>query len=404
MYTIHLCEGATKSFKPRQPLVWRFPLLYFPFMRTSDFNFELPSELIAQRPAERRDASRMLILARQTGAWHDAEFSGLPQFLRGDELLVLNNTRVRPARLFGKRAGAFSQLPPSGASVLNENAGGGEFLSGMAEIFLVRRIEQDTWQALVRPGKKLPVGERVIFGDGELRAEILERGEMGIRTVRFQASNELTVDENIERLGHVPLPPYINRADDTADRERYQTVFAKKPGAVAAPTAGLHFTTEILEKIRQRGCETCEVTLEVGLGTFQPLHSETLEEHAIHAESYEIDEETAERIMLAKEKRRPVLAVGTTVVRALEGAAQRAEESGARQCILPGKAETKIFILPGFKFKVVDMLLTNFHLPQSTLLALVSAFAGREAVLQAYRHAVKEKYRFYSYGDCMLIR
>ena len=379
-------------------------MLYFPFMRTSDFNFELPSELIAQRPAERRDASRMLILARQTGAWHDAEFSGLPQFLRGDELLVLNNTRVRPARLFGKRAGAFSQLPPSGASVLNENAGGGEFLSGMAEIFLVRRIEQDTWQALVRPGKKLPVGERVIFGDGELRAEILERGEMGIRTVRFQASNELTVDENIERLGHVPLPPYINRADDTADRERYQTVFAKKPGAVAAPTAGLHFTTEILEKIRQRGCETCEVTLEVGLGTFQPLHSETLEEHAIHAESYEIDEETAERIMLAKEKRRPVLAVGTTVVRALEGAAQRAEESGARQCILPGKAETKIFILPGFKFKVVDMLLTNFHLPQSTLLALVSAFAGREAVLQAYRHAVKEKYRFYSYGDCMLIR
>ena len=372
-------------------------------MRVSDFNYELPAELIAQRPAERRDASRMLLLSRESGAREDEVFSALPRLLRGDELVVLNNTRVRAARLFGKRAGMHSQALPSGTRS-GEGAHRGEFLSGTAEIFLLRRVELDTWQALVRPGKKLHVGEQVIFGGGELRAEILERGEMGIRTVRFHVGNELTVDENIERLGHVPLPPYIERADDTEDRERYQTVFAKKPGAVAAPTAGLHFTPEILEKIRQRGCEVCEVTLEVGLGTFQPVHSETLEEHAIHAESYEIDEAAAEQIIHAKEQKRRVLAVGTTVVRALEGAAQRAEECGTGQLILPGKAETTIFIKPGFTFRVVDMLLTNFHLPQSTLLALVSAFAGREAVLQAYRHAVNEKYRFYSYGDCMLIR
>jgi S-adenosylmethionine:tRNA ribosyltransferase-isomerase len=373
-------------------------------MKVSEFNYELPDELIAQRPAERRDASRLLSLSRVSSAFEDRFFSELPQLMRGDELLVLNNTRVRPARLFGKRSGVHAQRTSISTKSAEEFPSGDEHLSGVVEIFLVRRVEGDTWQALVRPGKKLPVGERVIFGTGELEAEIVERGELGIRTICFHASNESSVDENIERLGHVPLPPYINRVDDTADRERYQTVFAKKPGAVAAPTAGLHFTPEILEKIRERGCEICELTLDVGLGTFQAIHSETLEEHAIHAENYEIIQEAAEKIIRAKEKKRPLLAVGTTVVRALEGAAQRAEESGAKQIILPGKAETGIFIKPGYEFRVVDMLLTNFHLPKSTLLALVSAFAGREEVLAAYAHAVEERYRFYSYGDCMLIR
>ena len=371
-------------------------------MQVNDFNYELPVELIAQRPPKERDASRLLLLARQSGAYEDSFFSLLPQLLRGDELLVLNNTRVRPARLFGRRAGVHAQRSASGKAIAE--ASRGEYLAGPVEIFLLRRIAKDSWEALVRPGKKLPIGERVIFGAGELQAEIIERQELGIRTIRFHASNELSVDENIERLGHVPLPPYINRADDRADRERYQTVFAKKPGAVAAPTAGLHFTPEILQKIQERGCEICELTLEVGVGTFQPIHGETLEEHAIHAEDYEITEAAAEKIMQAKEEKRPVLAVGTTAVRALEGAAQRAEQSGAGQLILPGKAATSIFIKPEYAFRVVDMLMTNFHLPKSTLLALVSAFAGREAVLAAYAHAVQERYRFYSYGDCMLIR
>jgi S-adenosylmethionine:tRNA ribosyltransferase-isomerase len=371
-------------------------------MRVSDFHYGLPVELIAQRPAEQRDASRLLLLARRSGVYDDSVFRALPELLRGDELLVLNNTRVRSARLFGKRAGMHAQ--PSAASVPAGESSSAEYLSGAVEIFLVRRIQNDTWEALVRPGKKLPVGERVIFGAGELQAEIKERGELGIRTICFHSSNGISVDQNIERLGRMPLPPYINRADDPADRERYQTVFAKTPGAVAAPTAGLHFTPEILQKIRERGCEICELTLEVGLGTFQAIHTETLEEHAIHGENYEIAPEAAEKIIAAKESKRAVLAVGTTVVRALEGAAQRAEESRAEQLFLPGKAVTNIFIKPGHTFRVVDMLLTNFHLPKSTLLALVCAFAGTEAVLAAYAHAVQERYRFYSYGDCMLIR
>jgi S-adenosylmethionine:tRNA ribosyltransferase-isomerase len=212
------------------------------------------------------------------------------------------------------------------------------------------------------------------------------------------------VEVNIERLGHVPLPPYIDRPDESSDRERYQTVYARKPGAVAAPTAGLHFTSEVLEKIRNRGCETCEITLDVGLGTFQPIHTETLEEHKIHSEAYEISTEAADKIIRAKEEGRPVLAVGTTVVRALEDAAGKAAAQGGARHIAAGRAEASLFIFPGYTFRVVDCLLTNFHLPKSTLLALVSAFAGREAILAAYRHAVAARYRFYSYGDCMLIR
>jgi S-adenosylmethionine:tRNA ribosyltransferase-isomerase len=365
-------------------------------MRVDDFDYPLPPALIAQRPLDRRDASRLLVVDRATGRLEDAQFSMLPDFLTGSELIVFNNARVIPARLFGKRAGVHSQQP-SRKTVR-------EHLSGIVEVFLARKLEGDVWEALVRPGKKMQVGERVQFGEGELEAEILSRGELGIRSVRFTSRNALSVEENLEQLGHVPLPPYIDRPDEAADRQRYQTVYARRPGAVAAPTAGLHFTPEILDKLKAKGCELCEVTLDVGLGTFQPVHTETLEEHKIHTEAYEISPEVAAKIREAKSDSRPILAVGTTVVRALEDAAARAAAAGQGTLPAAGRAEAEIFLLPGHNFRVVDKLLTNFHLPKSTLLALVSAFAGRENILQAYRHAVAERYRFYSYGDCMLIR
>jgi S-adenosylmethionine:tRNA ribosyltransferase-isomerase len=365
-------------------------------MQLRDLDYLLPHDRIAQRPLERREQSRLLLLDRASGAWEDSSFANLPELLRGDELLVLNNARVLPARLFGKRKGLHAQ-PPSRRTAR-------EHLSAEVEVFLTRQIADEIWEALVRPGRKLPVGERVQFGNGELEAEILTRGELGIRTLRFQSHNHQTIAENFEQLGHVPLPPYIDRPDETSDRERYQTVYAQRPGAVAAPTAGLHFTPEILQKIRERGCEICHVTLNVGLGTFQPIHTETLEEHKIHTESYEIADGAAEKIRDAKRDSRPVLAIGTTVVRTLEDAAQRAKLAGSVELLNAGRAEAQIFIVPGNSFSVVDMLLTNFHLPKSTLLALVSAFAGRERVLAAYRHAVGSNYRFYSYGDCMLIR
>ena len=365
-------------------------------MRVDDFDYNLPPDLIAQRPLDRRDASRLLVVDRATGRLEDAQFSKLPDFLTGSELIVFNNARVIPARLFGKRAGVHSQQP-SRKTVR-------EHLSGIVEVFLTRKLEGDVWEALVRPGKKMQVGERVQFGEGELEAEILSRGELGVRCVRFTSRNALSVEENLEQLGHVPLPPYIDRPDEAADRQRYQTVYARRPGAVAAPTAGLHFTPEILDKLKAKGCELCEVTLDVGLGTFQPVHTETLEEHKIHAEAYEISPEVAAKIREAKSDSRPILAVGTTVVRALEDAAARAAAAGQGTLPAAGRAEAEIFLLPGHNFRVVDKLLTNFHLPKSTLLALVSAFAGRENILQAYRHAIAERYRFYSYGDCMLIR
>jgi S-adenosylmethionine:tRNA ribosyltransferase-isomerase len=365
-------------------------------MRVDEFNYDLPPGLIAQRPLDRRDASRMLVVGRTSGRLEDSQFSRFPDFVAGNELIVFNNARVIPARLFGKRAGVHSQKP-SRKTVR-------EHLSGNVEVFLTRKLAGDTWEALVRPGKKMQVGERVQFGAGELEAEILSRGELGIRTVRFTSGNAHSVDQNLEALGHVPLPPYIDRPDEATDRERYQTVYARRPGAVAAPTAGLHFTPEILEKLKSKGCELCEVTLDVGLGTFQPVHTETLEEHKIHSEAYEITREAAEKIRQAKSKSRPVLAVGTTVVRTLEDAAARAIARGQGTLIAAGRAEAEIFLLPGHNFRVVDKLLTNFHLPKSTLLALVSAFAGRENILQAYGHAVVEHYRFYSYGDSMLIR
>ncbi len=365
-------------------------------MRLSELDYSLAPGQIAQRPLEHRDQSRLLLLNRVSGIWEDRTFAHLPELLRGNELLVVNNARVLPARLFGKRKGLRAQSPSRKTAR--------EHLSGSVEVFLTRQVQDEIWEALVRPGRKLPVGEHILFGAGELEAEILARGELGIRTLRFQSHNNQTVAANFQRLGHVPLPPYIDRPDESSDRERYQTVYAQRPGAVAAPTAGLHFTPEILQRIRERGCEICDVTLNVGLGTFQPIHTETLEEHKIHAESYEIAEDTAEKIRKARREGRPVLAIGTTVVRTLEDAAQRSELAGSAELLGAGRADAQIFIVPGYSFRVVDMLLTNFHLPKSTLLALVSAFAGRENVLAAYHHAVETHYRFYSYGDCMLIR
>jgi S-adenosylmethionine:tRNA ribosyltransferase-isomerase len=369
-------------------------------MLLSDFSYELPPELIAQAPLGERDASRMLILHRENATWADSQFRSLTDLLRGDELIVVNDARVIPARLFGRRLGLRSEKPNSDRRTASE------FLSSLIEVLLTRQVAPDEWEALVRPGRKIRVGERIEFGGGELSAEVLSRGEYGLRRLRLKAEGDVAT--TIERLGHVPLPPYILREDEPADRERYQTIFAERPGAVAAPTAGLHFSAAILERLRQRGIEMTSITLDVGLGTFQPIHEEEIERHKIHSERYEISEAAAKAICQAKRDRRPILAIGTTVVRALENAARKSaalhgERAGDLR-IESGPAEADIFIKPGHAFRVVDQLLTNFHLPQSTLLVLVSAFAGREFILRAYQHAVEARYRFYSYGDCVWIR
>jgi len=374
-------------------------------MRLDEFDYHLPEHLIAQRPAEPRDSSRMLLLDRRSGHWQDSMFRELPNLLRGDELLVVNNTRVIPARLFGRRAGVRAQKK-AGKSPRTRR----EHLSAPIEVLLTRRLSANDWEALVRPGRKLPIGEKILFGEGDLEAEIIDRAEFGLRRLRFRGAAPL--EPALERLGHVPLPPYIARDDDASDRERYQTIFAREPGAVAAPTAGLHFTPEIVAQLRARGVEIAEITLEVGLGTFQPIRGDEIEDHIMHEETYEISEAAAHAIEAAKRDARPVLAAGTTVVRALEDAARKAAQHAERRAtsddrsarILPGRAAANLFLYPGQPFLVVDQLLTNFHLPRSTLLVLVSALAGREHVLAAYRHAVEANYRFYSYGDCMLIR
>jgi len=365
-------------------------------MRLDELDYHLPADRIAQRPLERRDASRLLVLDRSAGVFTDRVFVEFPELLHGNELIVLNNARVIPARLFGHRAGIHAQAPSRATRL--------EHLTGKIEVFLTRQLDADSWEALVRPGRKMPVGEHVLFGDGALECEVTGRGELGLRTLRFFSRDQRSIGEHLERLGHMPLPPYIDREDETSDRERYQTVFAKRPGAIAAPTAGLHFSPEILKQIRARGVEICELTLDVGLGTFQPIHSETLEGHVMHAESYEIPAATADRIQAAHSGGRPIVAVGTTVVRALEDSARRAAEANSANVVLAGRAEARLFITPGYSFRVVEGLLTNFHLPRSTLLALVCAFAGREHTLAGYKHAVEAGYRFYSYGDCMLIR
>jgi S-adenosylmethionine:tRNA ribosyltransferase-isomerase len=329
----------------------------------SDFDYPLPEELIAQQPLEDRSGSRMLVVDRGAGTWQDRTFLEFPAFAGAGDCIVFNDSRVFPSRLYGTR----------------EHGTGGR-----VEIFLTRQVSTDglTWDALVRPGRKMRSGERVIIS-GELSAEILGRGEFGERTVRLHPRGDLF--DVLDRVGHVPLPPYIRRADTAADRDRYQTVFARDRGSVAAPTAGLHFTPEIIEACRAAGAQIAHVTLHVGLGTFQPLHAEAIEDVKLHSESFIVPPETV-RAMDAASR---VIAVGTTSVRAIESS--------------PDRAETDLFIAPGFQFRRTGALLTNFHLPKSSLLVLVCAFAGRELVLEAYRHAVRERYRFFSYGDCMLI-
>lgn len=360
-------------------------------VKLADFDYVLPRERVAQRPLAQRDASRLLLLDRQGGGWDDGLFRELPSLLRGDELIVVNNARVFPARLFGRRLGVRAE--PVGRRSRRRR----EYLAAPIEVLLLGQAgAEDTWEALVRPGRKVRTGEVLVFGDGELEAEVLGRGEYGRRTLRFRAAGDFR--ETVERLGHVPLPPYIERPDEPDDRERYQTVFARRGAAVAAPTAGLHFTPGMLEEVGRRGCEVVELTLVVGYGTFQPVRSERVERHQMEAEVYEISAETAAAIQQARANRRPILAVGTSVVRALEDCATRHGQ------VVAGPNDASLFIYPGYEFKVVGQLLTNFHLPCSSLLLLVCAFAGRANVLRAYEHAVAEKYRFYSYGDCMLIR
>jgi S-adenosylmethionine:tRNA ribosyltransferase-isomerase len=359
----------------------------------SDFQFELPPELIAQEPLSDRAASRMLRLSASTGAIEDLQFREFPDLLHPTDLVVFNNTRVFPARLYGRRTGLHSQpLSP-------QNPASREFLSGRVEVLLTHQLRQDPneWQCLVRPGRKIGVGEHLFFGDhDELRAEVIARGEFGERHIRFGPVDDFYAC--IDQIGHIPLPPYISRDDSLADRERYQTVYAQERGSVAAPTAGLHFTPEILARIRDRGIETAEITLHVGLGTFQPVRAETVEEHQLHAEPYSIPEGAAEQIERARRESRRVIAVGTTTVRTLEYAARQGAGT-----VRAGTGHANLFIYPGYHFQVVRALLTNFHLPQSTLLMLVCALAGKEKVLRAYRHAVDHRYRFYSYGDCMFV-
>jgi S-adenosylmethionine:tRNA ribosyltransferase-isomerase len=359
----------------------------------SEFDFYLPEELIAQSPLADRSASRMLHLNRATDEFQDRKFAEFPALLRPGDLLVVNNSRVFPARLLGRRSSMRAQ------PLSSRNPASRGFLQGEVEVLLTRQLDEWEWQALVRPGRKLGIGEKLYFGheaEPELQAEITGRGEYGERTLRFQPLRDFFAA--LERLGHVPLPPYIGREDRQEDRERYQTVYARERGSVAAPTAGLHFTPEILEAIRGRGIDIAEITLHVGLGTFQPVRVEEVEQHKMHREAFTISAEAAEKINRALEENRRVVAVGTTTVRTLEYAAL--QSSGH---ISAGSGEADIFIYAGFQFRVIGALLTNFHLPQSTLLMLVSAFAGRENILRAYEHAVQERYRFFSYGDCMWI-
>ncbi len=356
-------------------------------MKVGDFDFALPPELIAQEPLPQRDAGRMLTLDRVSGEYADRSFLDLPQLLRPGDVLVLNDSRVIPARLEGVRAGLRTQA-------------GSPAPSGRVEVLLTRAMGDDRWQALVKPARKLPVGERLQFGteaDG-LQAEVVEAGEFGERTLKFAAVPDFF--DRLNRLGHIPLPPYLHRPDTAADRERYQTVYAgaSAHGSAAAPTAGLHFTERVLQAVRARGVRVATVTLHVGLGTFQPVRVERLSEIRLHAESYSVPPETADAIAEARRSGGRVVAAGTTTVRTLEHCA--ATGGGT---VHAGSGSTSIFLSPGSRFSVVDALLTNFHLPQSTLLMLVAAFAGYEPVMRAYRHAVEQRYRFFSYGDCMFL-
>ena len=339
-------------------------------MKTRDFWYDLPEELIAQTPLEKRDASRLMLLDKKTGAIDHRVFSQLPELLRAGDCLVMNDSRVIPARLFGNRdtGGAVEVL------LLNDRGGG-------------------VWECLTRPGRKTPVGTKLHFGEDSLTATVVGTEADGNKLLQFH-TDEIFL-EVLERLGHVPLPPYIKA--ELKDAERYQTVYANEPGSAAAPTAGLHFTRELLERLEQTGIELERITLHVGLGTFRPVKEEDLTRHEMHAEYCAISKDTAERINTAKREGRRIIAVGTTSCRTLEAVA---DDNGF---VRPFAGQVNIFIYPGYRFKCIDGLITNFHLPESTLIMLVSALAGREAVLRAYETAVRERYRFFSFGDAMLI-
>lgn len=342
-------------------------------MDVSLFDYDLPPELIAQEPAERRDSSRMMVVDRAAGTFRDGQFAEVADLLRPNDCLVLNDTKVIPARLIGRRM-------PSG---------------GKAELFLIKQIGEREWEVLAKPGKKLGPGTQVSFGDGRLLASITGRSEGGLRTARFKF--EADWHELLDELGATPLPPYIKRPEPkAADRDRYQTVYAEREGAVAAPTAGLHFTPASLDRLQGEGVRPARITLHVGWGTFQPVVTDHVEEHVMHEEHCEVSPEAAEIINRTRPSGGRVVAVGTTSVRTLETRAKSGE-------VQPGSGWTRCFIYPGYRFRMVDVLLTNFHLPRSSLIMLVAAFAGRELVLSAYGAAVERRYRFYSYGDCMLI-
>jgi len=340
-------------------------------MNVSDFNYELPKELIAQDPLEKRSESRLMVLDKETGDVTHKHFYDIIEYINEGDCLVINNTRVIPARLYGSKEGTDATI----------------------EILLLKRIDADTWECLTKPGKKARVGARINFGDGILVGEIIDIVEEGNRLIRFEYDG--IFEEILDKLGEMPLPPYITHK--LQDKNRYQTVYAKYDGSAAAPTAGLHFTPELMEELRDKGIRIAEVTLHVGLGTFRPVKVENVLEHHMHSEYYEINEEACDIINSTKESGGKVISVGTTSTRTIESAA---DENGY---LTPKKGNTDIFIYPGYEFKVIDSLITNFHLPESTLIMLVSALAGRENVLSAYEEAVKEKYRFFSFGDAMLI-
>lgn len=337
----------------------------------SDFYFDLPEELIAQDPLEDRSSSRLLILDKHSGAVEHHVFKEIIEYLKPGDCLVLNNTKVIPARLLGEREG-------TGAHV---------------EVLLLKRREGDVWETLVKPGKKCKPGTRLVFGDGLLKAEVLETVEEGNRLIHFEYDG--IFEEVLDKLGEMPLPPYITHK--LQDKNRYQTVYAKYEGSAAAPTAGLHFTKELLKKIEEKGIEIAYVTLHVGLGTFRPVKEENLLNHHMHSEYYQVSEEAAEKINRTKQNGGRIICVGTTSCRTVESAA---DENGIIQA---GCDNTEIFIYPGYKFKILDALITNFHLPESTLVMLVSTLAGRERVLAAYEEAIRENYRFFSFGDAMFI-
>ncbi len=347
-------------------------------MRTDDFDYQLPQELIAQEPAERRDLSRLLVLDRRTGGIEHRRFSDITQYIRPDDCLVVNDTRVIPARLMGHKAGT----------------------GGALELLLLEERTDGEWDVLLRAGRRPRAGDTMLFGDGRLTAVMVEDGELGRARVRFECAKPFM--QIVEEIGEPPLPPYITRKSAPVetrrtDRERYQTVFAREPGAVAAPTAGLHFTPGILEQLDRMGVQRAAVTLHVGLGTFRPVSSDRVEEHVMEAERYEIGVDAADRIEAARREGRRIVAVGSTSVRTLESVYR---DHGR---IVPSHGRTALFIHPPYSFNVVGALLTNFHLPRSTLVMMVCAFAGRESVLRAYHEAIRERYRFYSYGDCMFI-